>query len=99
MSKNNGKYKVGYGKPPKKTRFKKGESGNPGGRPKKIKIRKNLYTVFKEELDKKTIVINGRKTTIKRALTKKLIKDAFDDPKGPRKIFELLKESEGWLNW
>ena len=29
--------KVGYGKPPKATRFKKGQSGNPRGRPKKKK--------------------------------------------------------------
>lgn len=28
-------YKVGYGRPPKDTRFKTGESGNPSGRPKK----------------------------------------------------------------
>jgi hypothetical protein len=28
-------YEVGYGKPPKNTRFKKGVSGNPEGRPKK----------------------------------------------------------------
>lgn len=27
-------YKVGYGKPPKNTRFAKGRSGNPRGRPK-----------------------------------------------------------------
>jgi hypothetical protein len=27
-------YAVGYGQPPKATRFKKGESGNPKGRPK-----------------------------------------------------------------
>jgi len=27
-------YKVGYRKPPEHTRFKKGQSGNPGGRPK-----------------------------------------------------------------
>lgn len=27
-------YEVGYGKPPKETRFKKGQSGNPAGRPK-----------------------------------------------------------------
>jgi len=29
-------YEVGYGKPPKATRFKKGVSGNPKGRPKKL---------------------------------------------------------------
>ena len=33
-------YKVGYGKPPKKNRFKKGESGNPRGRPKGAKSRR-----------------------------------------------------------
>jgi hypothetical protein len=26
-------YEVGYGKPPRGTRFRKGQSGNPGGRP------------------------------------------------------------------
>ena len=26
-------YAVGYGRPPKKGQFKKGNSGNPGGRP------------------------------------------------------------------
>lgn len=32
---NNGKgYEIGYGKPPGKTRFKKGQSGNSKGRPK-----------------------------------------------------------------
>jgi hypothetical protein len=29
-------YQVGYGKPPSATRFKKGKSGNPSGRPKKF---------------------------------------------------------------
>jgi Family of unknown function (DUF5681) len=28
-----GSYKVGYGKPPKATQFKRGRSGNPKGRP------------------------------------------------------------------
>jgi hypothetical protein len=27
-------YETGFGKPPKKTRFRKGQSGNPKGRPK-----------------------------------------------------------------
>ena|ERR1700737_3808701 len=37
MSKDNTQddYEVGYGKPPKDTRFQKGVSGNPKGRPKK----------------------------------------------------------------
>jgi Family of unknown function (DUF5681) len=36
MGDDNEKYEVGYGKPPKNTRFKKGVSGNPNGRPKKL---------------------------------------------------------------
>jgi len=28
-------YEIGYGKPPRHTQFKKGQSGNPGGRPRK----------------------------------------------------------------
>src|SRR5271169_95891 len=28
-----GDYEVGYGKPPQRARFRKGQSGNPGGRP------------------------------------------------------------------
>lgn len=32
-------YDVGYGRPPEETRFKKGQSGNPRGRPKGSKTR------------------------------------------------------------
>ncbi len=31
-------YKVGYGKPPSHTRFRKGVSGNPGGRPRGMTV-------------------------------------------------------------
>jgi hypothetical protein len=31
-----GDYEVGYGKPPQRTRFRKGQSGNPGGRPRGV---------------------------------------------------------------
>ena len=35
-----GSYVVGYGKPPAEYRFKKGQSGNPRGRPRKAKAPK-----------------------------------------------------------
>ena len=43
-------YKVGYRKPPKKTQFKKGVSGNPGGRPRGSKNKERRFGAekFKE---------------------------------------------------
>ncbi len=38
-------YEVGYGKPPMATRFKKGQSGNPKGRP---KASKNVSTMLED---------------------------------------------------
>ena len=50
---------VGYGKPPKETQFKKGESGNPKGRPKSAK---NLKTDLEEELSKRIVAREGERT-------------------------------------
>ena len=73
-----GGYEVGYGKPPKHTRFEPGQSGNPKGRP---KGRKNFKTEFIEEFSELvTIVENGKKIRIskQRALIKKLFIMAAD---------------------
>lgn len=52
---------VGYGKPPKKHRFKKGKSGNPKGRPKGAK---GLKTDLKEVLAAPvTVSIGGKEYT------------------------------------
>ena len=43
-----GDYEVGYGRPPRHTRFAKGQSGNPRGRPCGAK---NFTTLLEEALD------------------------------------------------
>ena len=49
---------VGYGNPPVDTRFKKGQSGNPGGRPKGSQ---NLISGFRKFHDQKVRVkVTGR---------------------------------------
>ncbi|MEL7110445.1 MAG: DUF5681 domain-containing protein [Pseudomonadota bacterium] len=49
-------YEVGYGKPPKASQFKKGQSGNPMGRPKGAR---NFSTDVKEVLTKPVSVNEG----------------------------------------
>jgi len=67
----NGKYEIGYGKPPKHTQFK--GCGNLKGRPKGSK---NVKTELRQELAEKIMVNEGGKTkkvTKQRALIKALV--------------------------
>ena len=51
-------YQVGRGKPPKHTRFRPGQSGNPRGRPKGAK---NFRTILEAALSERVVVKdNGR---------------------------------------
>lgn len=55
-------YEIGYGKPPKRTQFQKGQSGNAKGRPKDSK---NTYVLLDDTLSQKiTITENGQPVQI-----------------------------------
>jgi len=55
-------YEIGYGRPPRHTRFEKGQSGNPKGRPRDVK---NLATLVGEALDQRIVVKeNGKRRSI-----------------------------------
>lgn len=59
MSERTKDYEVGYGRPPKHTRFQKGRSGNPKGRPKDAK---GFAASLKRELEVQIPVREGSRT-------------------------------------
>lgn len=70
-------YEVGYKKPPKQTQWKPGQSGNPNGRPRKIKDFEKLLDI---ELSKEiTITEGGKQISISKreVLLKSLVNDAL----------------------
>ena len=82
-------YEVGYGKPPKDTRFRKGQSGNPKGRPKGSK---NLVTLVDDALDQLIPVREdgrSRKVPARTAIAMRIVHGGLGG--NPRAIDQLLK--------
>ena len=70
-------YKIGYGKPPKSSQFKRGKSGNPEGRPKgSLKLATDLAAELNEQI---TVREDGRARRVskQRALIKSLMAKAL----------------------
>ena len=86
---------VGFGRPPEATRFKKGVSGNPKGRPKGSL---NVATVFQKILREK-VVINehGQRKTVTKleAACKQLVNQAASgDLRAIAQLRDLAREAE-----
>jgi hypothetical protein len=84
-------YEVGYGKPPKHSQFPKGQSGNPKGRPKKLK---NMQELLNEELEKK-ITVNGELVTKQCAIIRSWVHAAIKGSPSARKmVLERMENQE-----
>jgi hypothetical protein len=87
-------YQVGYGKPPRHSRFKKGQpTANPRGRP-----RKDMAGLLFEGLNKKVVVTeNGRRRriTLREAITRQLInQSASADLRATKMLLDMIKDAE-----
>ena len=89
-------YEVGYGKPPRHTRFTRGQSGNPRGRPPGAK---NLKTLLSEALNEPVVVAeNGghRKITKRQAIITQLVnRSATADLRAIKILLDMLRDIEG----
>ena len=97
-------YDVGFGKPPKETQFKKGQSGNPAGRPKgrqnkpKVGIDGRMKKLILDEAYRE-ISINDERgqtdITIMEAAIRSLgIKAAKGDARSQKIFFDVVRDVE-----
>ena len=90
---------VGYGTPPEATRFRKGVSGNPRGRPRGSL---NVATVFTKTLRERVVINeNGQRKTVTKleaALKQMVNKAASGDIRALRELLELARDAEARQN-
>ena len=88
-------YQVGYGKPPLHSRFKKGQSGNPRGRP---LFPKSLVADLLDAMNQRVVVAeNGRRRrmTKRQAMIAQLVnKSATADLRATKMLLDMLRDLE-----
>src|SRR6266446_9611686 len=93
MADSDSDYKVGPGRPPLHTRFKKGQSGNPGGR-----STKSLPALLADALNETvSVTIDGRRRTITKReaiVTRMVDKSASADLRATKMLLDMMKDVE-----
>ena len=89
-------YEVGYGKPPRHTRFEPGRSGNPRGRPPGAKNMKTLLSKALNELVVVTEPGGRRKVSKREAIVTQLVnRSAKADYKAIQILLGMLRDIGG----
>ena len=89
-------YEVGYGKPPRHTRFEPGRSGNPRGRPPGAKNMKTLLSKALNELVVVTEPGGRRKVSKREAIVTQLVnRSAKADYRAIQILLGMLRDIEG----
>ncbi len=92
-----GEYEVGYGKTPKHSRWKKGQSGNLKGRtkkPKQHRLGDVIATKLEEEIKVKGDRREGRLSTLRLLLRRMVEKAATGDNRAAQAIVKISEMSE-----
>lgn len=86
-------YEVGYGKPPRSTQFKPGQSGNPKGRTKGSK--NGIYTYIQRELNSSITLTDGSKITKEQGFARQLTNKALrGDIQSQKLLFNIHQKGQ-----
>jgi hypothetical protein len=91
-------YKVGYGKPPRHAQFRKGRSGNPGGRPRRAPTERVKALALREAYRRITVKEDGRVLAlpaIQAILRSQVELAAKGNVQAQRAVFATIKTIEG----
>ena len=83
-------YEVGYGRPPRHTRFRLGQTGNPKGRPRKDN---SLSAILKRSLHKQVMIRSGgrqKRVSLAEALIHQILTDATRGDRHARSLILKL---------
>jgi hypothetical protein len=90
-------YEVGYRKPPRQTQFRKGQSGNPGGRPRRSPAKRLEELVLYEAYRTTIVMENGHATpmpAIQAVLRRQLQSAADGNVRAQRDILAMIRDIE-----